>query len=415
MAAKRRRLLIGGALVLALVGTGCSSGSSSGGATTTSAPGAAALGPVNRATGAPLTIGYISAGQAQTIDNTNEITIAQATVKYVNEHLGGVAGRPLVLLTCQDHLTPTGATDCANQMLAAKVPVVLGSSPANPAPILKLLEPAGVPFFTQQGADTNQLYSKDSYLMGNPLVLLAAPIKVAKDTGVKKVAMVYVDVPAAAQLKVIAVPMYQKAGLDLLSTAVPLGSPDLTPQVQAALSGGAQQFLIVGDTSLCVNTLKALKTLGFNGRVASNLNCLTSEAAKAIPGGFTGLDVPGTYINDGKNPDSALLRAIAATYAPGTPTDETGQAVFGFMAVTSFDRAMKDLTAANATAAGMTAAFATMAPQPMPLLPGQTFQCNRLQAKLTPSVCSNGGAIVTVDASGKTTKSQTFSAAPFQA
>jgi len=69
----------------------------------------------------------------------------------------------------------------------------------------------------------------------------------------------------------------------------------------------------------------------------------------------------------------------------------------------------------NAFTSAATSSMATMAPQPMPLLPGQTFQCNRLQAKLTPSVCSNGGAIVTVDASGKTTKSQTFSAAPFQA
>jgi branched-chain amino acid transport system substrate-binding protein len=417
MAATRWRVFVGGALLAALVGTACSSSGSSGGSsagsTPTSAPKPGALGPVKRATGAPLKIGYIYAGQAQNQDNTNEITMAKGTVKYINEHLGGVAGRPLDLVVCADHLTPAGATDCANQMLAAKVPVVLGAEPANPAPILKLLEPAKVPFFIQTAADTSSFFSPDSYVLNNPLIILAAPIKVAKDAGVKKVAMVYVDVPAASQLKSIGTPMFQKAGLQLLPTAVPLGTPDLTPQVQAALSSGAQMFVVIGDASLCVNSLKALKTLGFTGKVATNLNCLTDAAAKAIPGGFDGLVLPITYVDDGTSADSVLLHAVAATYAPGTPTDATGQSVLGFIMTIAFVRAMKGLRAGAGSAAEIAAAFAAAPPQAVPLLPGQTFQCNRKRSTLTPAVCSNGASILTLDTSGKTTKSETFDATPY--
>jgi len=123
--------------------------------------------------------------------------------------------------------------------------------------------------------------------------------------------------------------MFKKAGLQLLTTAVPLGTPDVTPQIQAALSNGAQQFLVIGDTSLCVNTLKALKTLGFDGKVMSNTDCLTDASAKAIPGGFDGLLVLTTRVSDPSAPDVALLNAVAATYAAGTPTDDADRRCWG--------------------------------------------------------------------------------------
>jgi branched-chain amino acid transport system substrate-binding protein len=417
MATNRRRVVVGGALFAVLVGTACSSSSSSGsgptGSTATTVSPAAVLGAFKRATGAPLKIGYIYAGQAQTQDNTNELTIAEATVKYVNEHLGGVAGRPLEIVACADHLTPAGATDCANQMLAAKVPVVLSGNPANSAPIIKLLEPAKVPFFIQTAAEASVLFSADASVMANPIIILAAPIKLAKDNGVKKVAMVYVDLPAAAQLKTLGEPMFQKAGLRLLSTAVPLGTPDVTPQIQAALSSGAQQFLVVGDISLCVNTLKALKTLGFDGQVMSNFNCLADASAKAIPGGYDHLLVLGTQVSDPSVPDVATMNAVAATYAPGTPTDNRGQAVLGYVTTLGFARAMKNLKPADVTAAGISAALLSMSPQPIPLLPGQTFRCNRKISAITPASCSNGAAILTIDRSGKVTKADTFDATPY--
>src|SRR5262245_56331457 len=96
MASKPWRVFVGAALLFGLVATRCSSSSSSSASSpdSTAAPAAdlALLGPQKPATGTPLKIGYIYAGQAQNIDNTNEINIAQATVKYLNEHLAGIAG-----------------------------------------------------------------------------------------------------------------------------------------------------------------------------------------------------------------------------------------------------------------------------------------------------------------------------------
>jgi branched-chain amino acid transport system substrate-binding protein len=415
MKARRWRVFVGGALLAALIASGCSSSSTKGsspGSTAAPAADLALLGPAKPATGTPLKIGYIYAGQAQNVDNTNEIKIAQATAKYINDHLAGIAGRPVELVTCEDHLTPAGSTDCANQMLAAKVPVVLAGEPAAGASIVKVLEPAKVPFFIDTGADAS-VVSADVTTLANPVIVAAGPIKIAKDAGVKKVANLIVDVPAASQAKSIGDPLFKKAGLDASWTPVPLGTPDVTPQVQAAISDGAQQFVIIGDVSLCVNALKALKTLAFTGTVSSNINCLTDPSASAIPGGFDGLMVPATQQLDNSEPDYNLLQAIAAKYAPGTPTTDQGQASYGFATVMGLARAMKNLQPSNATPAGIAAAFQAMQPQPQPLLSSRDFQCNRKAYALLPSVCSNNAVLETINSSGHVTKAEPFDATPY--
>lgn len=339
--------------------------------------------------------------------------MAQATVKYVNEYLGGVAGRPLQLVTCTDQTTPAGATDCANQMLAAKVPVVLQAEPAEPSSVLKVIGPANIPYFNWEGADASVLTAADASVIGNPLVLLAAPIKLAKQNHVTKVALVYTDVPAAAALKGIGQTLYQNNGLSLISTGVALGTPDVTPQVQAALSAGAKGFLIAGDNSLCINTLKALKTLGYTGTTVSNMNCLASDAGKTVPGGMNGVYMAGIESESPTDPDVILYHAIGAKYAPGTPATDDNLASAGFAIVMGFARAMKNLPEGDVTNTAVASTFLSMAPQPMPLLSAETFQCNRKVSTLTSAVCSNGAALITLSATGKVVKSETFDASPY--
>ena len=107
----------------------------------------------------PIKVGFIGAGKASAIDNTNELVIADATAKYVNDYLGGIAGRPLDLITCADLATPSGATDCANTLLADHVVAVVSSQQANPAAVMNVLKPAKVPYIPWIGADPSVLIS----------------------------------------------------------------------------------------------------------------------------------------------------------------------------------------------------------------------------------------------------------------
>jgi len=419
MTASCRLVRVGVGLVaaLTLVASACSSSSSSksstpGKTTSTGTANLTLLGPVKRASGTPLEIGYIYAGQSEAIDGQPELAIAQATVKYVNEHLGGVAGRPLKLVVCADGASPAGASGCANQMIAAKVPVVLSAAPGQPATVIKALEPAKIPYFLYAGLDQSVLLSPDGYVVTDPLASLAVPIKLAKDTGVKKAAMVLIDLPAAVgPVKSIATPLFNKAGVSVSYTAIAPGTPDMTPQMQAALSNGAQQFSIIGDATFCISALGALKTLGFKGTIMINSQCLSPDVAKSVPGGIDGVKIATSESLDPKDPEVALYEAVAAKYAPGTPPHLSGNSG-GYGAVMGFARAMQGFGAGDVSAATIAQTLTSMPPRRMPLLGKQTFRCDRT-TPLTPAVCSTGAVILTVDASGNAKNSVSFDATPY--
>ena len=417
MRAKTWRAVVGATALLVATSavSACSSSGSNGkssASASTTAANTALLGPLNRATGEPLKIGFIYSGQTQAADFRDELTLARATVKYINEHLGGVAGRPLELVACADNQSPATAAECANEMVAAHVPAVLQPSPTQPAAIMKVLAAAKVPYLTRAALDQSVLLSPYGYVMGNPLSVLGTSIKVAKAEGKKKVALFVIDVPASAQLSGIATPLYKKQGLDLLAYAVPLGTPDMTPQVQAAVSKGAESFLVLGEPAFCISALKAMKTVGFTGQVVIISQCLSPNIAKAVPGGLDGVKVATMEARGQKDPDVERYDAVAARYAPGTPPHESTNAD-SYALVLAFARAMKDLNPSNVTPATVVQTLNGMSPQPMPLLPGQTFQCNRKVSPLTPAVCSNGAAILTLDAAGNVKQSETFDATPY--
>jgi branched-chain amino acid transport system substrate-binding protein len=400
--------------LLALAASACSSSSSghtSAGTSTTLDQ--AALGSLNKATGTPIKVGLIYAGQTQTLDDRPQWAMAKATAAYANEYLGGIAGHPVQLVGCSDGLTPAGSTDCANQMVAAKVAVVLASEPAQPASAIKVLAAAQVPYFVYQGADASLIANPYASIMTNPLIILAAPIKVAKEDGVSKVALIYADVPAAAQITIIGKPMFKSNGLDLITAPVPLGTPDMTPQIQSALSAGAKQFVVVGTNDFCVSALKGLKTLGFDGKTVTNLNCLDSAAGRSISGGVPGVILASTESLDASNSEVVLYHAVGAKFAPGTAATDAGLASSGYAVTMGFIRAMKDLAPGDATAAGVKSELTAMAPQAMPLLAGQTFQCNRKASSLLPAVCSNGGALITLTPTGGVAKTESFDASAY--
>lgn len=403
------RIAMAGLVALGLLITSCSSDSkpAGNGNSSSAETNEALLGPSKPASGAAIKLGFITEGQSATTDARPELASTDAAVKYINEHLGGITGRPIELITCQTHLTPAGAADCANQMVAAKIPVVLEVTPGEPQPIVTALDAARIPYFVDAAVDPQVLLSPNSYVVTNTLGGLASPVKVASDSGVQKVATLLIDVPAAVgPIKALGQPLFDKAGLSVDYVAIPPGTPDMTPQVQDALGRGAQMFNIIGDPAFCISALGALNTLGFNGVRLVNPQCLDSNSATSIPGGIDGVKVATTESLDARDPEVALYEAAMAHYSPGTDPHFSSTSG-GFAIVLAFARAMSGLSQ-DLTPDSVRSTLASMVPQPQPLLNGQTFKCDHSLFKLTPAVCSSGIAIVTLDADGKAKDSVAF-------
>jgi branched-chain amino acid transport system substrate-binding protein len=390
---------------LGLVAAACSSSSKPGATSSTTATATGSVfGTTHAATGATLKVGYITDGQNGSINNLSEIPAAQAAVNYVNAYLGGIAGDVLSLDVCNNGGTPSGATSCANQMITDKVPVVLNNVSAEDATIYSALSAAGVPYVAYQTAVAGQLTGKLSYVLTNGLASsFAGPAKVAENDGAKRAAQLVINVPGAAQPAQQLDPiLYKNAGIPVDVVPIAPGTPDMTPQVQAEITKGADFFAVLGDVSFCTSALKALKTLSYSGPIVLIAQCIASSSSAGIPGGYAGDIVVTVASTSATDPDVKLYEAAMKRWAPGTGPFVNGVTQGGFATVLAFARSMKGLTL-PATSASIEAAFASMAPTLLPFGGGGTIQCNGKQVTITPDICSAGALSASLDTNGNPT------------
>jgi branched-chain amino acid transport system substrate-binding protein len=381
-------------------GGGASKTSSNSGSTSSSSAASAVLGTPTKATGTPVTIGFISDGKSETIDLTSELQAAKAAAQYVNDYLGGLAGHPITLKTCETKQTPAGATDCGNEMVNAKVPVVLNGASGQSGTMYKAIKPSGIPFVQAGSIDQDVILSKDATVFDNGLgVILAGPAGLARDAGVKKAAILVLDLPAASGPVKAAAPLfYKNANVTPDIIPVPVGAADMTPQVQAAIANGDGQFNVVGQPGFCTSAIKAIRTLGFKGPIVVIQQCVDSSSASATNGGYEGVKMLTSLTSDPNDNDYKVYSAVMDTYAKGA--ERGGVAAGGYKAVVGFVKAMSGLTGEVAPQA-IVGAFRSMPETPLPLGGGITFKCDGKQVTIAPAICSTKVLDVTLDANAQ--------------
>ena len=123
---------------------------------------------------------------------------------------------------------------------------------------------AGIPYIVVTGRlDGRAGLQPGAYdLEGGFPAYLGAMALSAKQHGLKKVAFVVENVPAAIQgTQELGGIVYKAAGVDLDVVPVNPGTADVSPQLQSAVSGGADAVGVIGDVTLCSSFLKGYKTL----------------------------------------------------------------------------------------------------------------------------------------------------------
>lgn len=399
--------------VAALVATACGSSTKSTSSPTSDANAtpvgsvANLLGQPDKATGTPVKVGFISDGKSNTIDDTPEISAAQASAAYVNSYRGGAGGHPIDLVVCQDHQTPTGATDCATQMVSDKVVAVLYNVSGQGGSIYTGLQGSNIPLIAIGTIDQSTLTKPGGFALANLVAsLIAGPAGIAQAKNIKRAAVVVIDVPAASgPVKQLGPVIYKNAGVTLDVVTVPPGTADMTPQIAAELAKKPGEFAVIGDQGFCTSALKAIKTLGFSGPIVINPECIAANTGASIPGGYGGVTVT-TWNSSTEHttPDYKLYSAIMNTYAGGAETG--GVAPGGYMVVRAFADVMAKATG-EITAATVTKAFSTMSsPVPFQMGGGTTFQCGTKPVAFLPNVCASQILQGPLDAQGNSTSFQ---------
>jgi branched-chain amino acid transport system substrate-binding protein len=390
------------------------------GSDTTAAPSGDPLGEPNAATGDPVVVGLISAGgdcASCSVGSAQEGPAAEAAVAWVNDYLGGVGGRPIELVTCENGLDPATASDCANQMITeGAVAVVTGADSVVTG--WEVLHDAGIPVISFATAESSYVNDPDStFVFQDPeAITLEFPLGAAEQVGADHVSIIVVDVPAATDIYTDAnLERFEDAGIEVDVIPVPLGTLDMTPQAQQIVQDNPDGLVdIVGHDAFCIPAINGLLAAGFEGTISTISFCVTDAMKEAISGEvldgmLLGASDPLTVPSD---PSTVLYNAIMDAYDDdGTvlrdvPTGLSIVASFAGLAVGTAG------IEGDVTPDSIIAAMRSMDLLELPLSGGRHFRCNGRATEAHVAVCSISGLTATLDAEGQPVSLDVFSDDP---
>ncbi|KJE22581.1 amino acid/amide ABC transporter substrate-binding protein, HAAT family [Frankia torreyi] len=398
-----RRARVGAALLavgLGLLPAACGSDGGSGGGggaggATPAAGSTATLPPGTKAAGAPVKIGFITAegGSAVSLPEVREG--AQAATAYANDYLGGIGGRPIQLVVCKSQEDAASARTCANEMVEQKVTAVNIGTTAFADSMVPVITGARIPYTTGVAASGTEFVTDGAFSWtGGFPATLGVMAQTAKDKGYKSVSLFVTDAPAVtAGANALGKPVFAKAGVGLDIVPIPLGTPDATSQVTAAIGKKPGAVILVGEGTFCSTVLKGLVAVNATQPKFVIQPCLSKTVEDAAPGALDGatLFTPGDTESD--NAESRLYRTVMGRYAPKTALD--GYAVTGYQNLLGLVRALKGLTG-DVTPASVTSTLKAAKDVVLPAGDGLTFTCDGTAVPSLKALCSTGSVVATV-------------------
>ncbi|MCX4747278.1 ABC transporter substrate-binding protein [Kitasatospora sp. NBC_01287] len=168
-------------------------------------------------------------------DRPGMTALATAIGDEVNTQ-GGVAGRRLKVLTCNEHNTADGAAACAQQAVQAGAVAVIGSYSQYGDSFMPPLEAKGIPFIGGYGLSSPEFTSPMSYpVAGGTLALIAGSGRQLVAAGCRTVALIRPDTPAGDGLVGELGAALQPDGVKLTDVRAKETSSDFTAQAQQAI------------------------------------------------------------------------------------------------------------------------------------------------------------------------------------
>jgi branched-chain amino acid transport system substrate-binding protein len=354
------------------------------------------LGSSHPATGSPVLVGMISDGGSGTVGTAPLVEEgAHAAVAYQNEYGDGLSGHKIDLYICENQETPAGGQTCANEMVQRGVVAVVEPFTGQGQTEVPTIVKAGIPYITMSGQSTAELATPGAFaLQGGFAAFLGAMALQAKQQGYKKVALVVANVPAVVQgATAIGGLVFKAAGVGYQTVPADPGAADMTPQLQAAVSGGASAIGVAGDVTLCGSFLRAYATLDLKVPRYVLATCLDPSILN------TSLDrvMRGSWLagaGTASPQQDALYAAIVHKFAPGVNANPNASAndLAGMLPILSLAAIMHGYTG-SITPAVVLQRTEALKDVPIPMFGTTTFTCNGTAIPPLRSICSSTAAI----------------------
>lgn len=315
-----------------------------------------------KAKGAPITIGWLN--QQGAVPSLTEGTIAaQAAVKYINNYLGGVRGRPLKLQTCYIASKEEEAQLCAQKFRNSKVPMIAYNAAIVGSGAFFGTINGSIPTVGGVGVTPSDATAKNTYFLGSSASLIASGyIGVATRKKAKSVAILYNQNDAAAQTgTAVHKQLLEAKGIKATSVGVPHGAADFVAPILASGADKADVIFLNLEAPDCVTFAATMKKLKNTRPVVANGGCADPSMKKAI-GDFPKWN----YIWSFKSPrlpnDPQVATYVKAMKLYGkaagaNPREVWRTATWAFGTMMTIDRVLNQLGPKNITPAAIRAKF----------------------------------------------------------
>lgn len=348
----------------ALAGCGSSgdSGAGTAPASTASGSGAAASPP----TGKAIKIGNILATSGQ-LTYPDIAGALQAAVDGVNAR-GGVDGRPLKLISCDEAGDPNRATACARKLVKQGIVAeVGGQSTTAEAQVGAIFKAAGVPQVGDSPV-SSAIESQDNvfllYGTGTP-TSAAASVQACVAAGKKRIGNPNLAVPATISLAKIIAHTAQALGAQVVSTAnVPLSTTDYAGLAQKMRGEGVDCLVPLLPSAAVIALAQAQQALGARTTIALNSGIMKASDLKTASKVAPDLLVASSYpvpTDTAKYPvfkdfQADMAKAPSGLGLAGNPSVKA-QAVNEWFAVRALVAVLKTQPAAAESPAAMLSAL----------------------------------------------------------
>jgi branched-chain amino acid transport system substrate-binding protein len=261
------------------------------------AAGGALVGPVASADAAPKGTPIVLFTEVDTYKDFPGVEVgAKAAAAAVNA-AGGVHGRPIEIITCQDTGTSNGAATCGRDAIRDHAIAVVGTETAEGPAFDPVVFGAGIPIVAQGAYSTADLTNSLSFPIadGQASSVGGGFTRLAAALGLKSVYPIIPNLPQATAL----LPYYAtaekaagvtQAGQSLVSVT-PTATPDYTPYAAAAVSSGTGLvYMDIGPTG--VQVMKALLDEGasfYKTAVVADTNVISAADLAPLGTSKTGV------------------------------------------------------------------------------------------------------------------------------
>jgi branched-chain amino acid transport system substrate-binding protein len=269
-----------------------------------------------------------------------QLSAIQAEVDAINAG-GGIQGRKLDLIVCDDKNDPNKAIQCVQSAISQGVVAMVSEASASFGSFEPLLKQAGIASIATNPSDLPGLTSPISFpINGSVPAAFLSLARLLKKSGAKKVSFIYQSDlgSASAGLKTSFEAGAKAAGVQVVNTVgIPGTTSDFGPAVATALKGGTQGLATYMSGLGQGEVIEAVRQQNPTIPLAATTFSLTANVLKALGSAGDGLDVVGVAAPaNSKVPGAAMYRADMAKYEP--TAGQTDQAMVQWAGVWLFDQ-----------------------------------------------------------------------------